>query len=261
VAGVMPQLVITDANGYKELNTIGMVPVIVKGMQEQQNQISNLQFTISNQFSIFNESIGQLNDGNLSVNDKMNILGNALASESEIMQQIQQDNLTLKTTTETHETRIKTLEEQMALIKETNQAVIDFAKVFNPEAMVYKDASGNIDLGSGKLEADGIVAGAFTVKVVDEERKTLGTEILKSVKIDENWDGIDDMYPEINGKSILVKTKAAGESSKVFVTAKTLTDKPLAVTEILPGVGFKVEIRDAVSEDITFDWWIVESVE
>ena len=89
-------------------------------------------------------------------------------------------------------------------------------------------------------------------------RGVWGTEILRSVKIDENGDEIDDSDPLINGKSMLVKTKAANESSKIFITAKTVTEKPLAVTEIISGVGFKVETKEAIGEDVMFDWWIVE---
>jgi len=43
VEGILPHLVMTDANGYKELNTIGLVPVLVKAVQEQQLQIEELQ--------------------------------------------------------------------------------------------------------------------------------------------------------------------------------------------------------------------------
>ena len=61
VEQVIPQLVTTDAaSGYKELNTIGLIPVLAKSIQEQQSEISNFQFSISNQFSDSNDQISQL---------------------------------------------------------------------------------------------------------------------------------------------------------------------------------------------------------
>jgi len=39
VEQILPELVVTNADGYKELNTIGMVPIIVKSVQEQQAEI------------------------------------------------------------------------------------------------------------------------------------------------------------------------------------------------------------------------------
>ena len=44
VEGVFPKLVMTDGNGYKELNTIGLVPILTKAVQDQQKEIDLLQF-------------------------------------------------------------------------------------------------------------------------------------------------------------------------------------------------------------------------
>jgi len=47
VEAVLPGLVMTDGNGYKELNTIGLVPVLTKAIQEQQKEIQDLrEFTL-----------------------------------------------------------------------------------------------------------------------------------------------------------------------------------------------------------------------
>lgn len=46
VEKVIPKLVITDANGMKQLNTIGLVPVAIKAIQEQQDEIDALKLDI-----------------------------------------------------------------------------------------------------------------------------------------------------------------------------------------------------------------------
>jgi hypothetical protein len=266
VAGVLPQLVITDANGYQELNTIGMVPVIVKGMQEQQSQItaiSNSQFLISNQIQNSNDQILKLSDANISTGDKINIIGQALNDLQNQNGNLKMENDNAKLKMNELQKTIAILEDQMKLLTETNQAVIDFAKVFDPKTMVMKDSLGNLDLGEGQLEAGGIVAGAFTVKMVDSEKKTIGTADLHIYR-DENADGTDDNYPGNDGKSIEVKTKAVSDSAKIFVTPQGNAGSSVWVEKIFDAnsqmfTGFKIHSAEAVTNDIKIDWFIVES--
>ena len=57
VETVLPKLVITDqANGYKSLNTIGMVPVLAKAIQDQQKQIMSLKLVLDPEGALSNAS-------------------------------------------------------------------------------------------------------------------------------------------------------------------------------------------------------------
>ncbi len=47
VESLVPKLVMTDTNGHKQLNTIGLVPIIVKSIQEQQVQIEDLKSSLN----------------------------------------------------------------------------------------------------------------------------------------------------------------------------------------------------------------------
>ena len=69
---------------------------------------------------------------------------------------------------------IKELQEQMDLIQEQNEALIDFMLSVEAGKFVKTDEDGNVDLLDGKLEAGEMVAGAFTVKIADEENRTIG---------------------------------------------------------------------------------------
>ena len=61
----------------------------------------------------------------------------------------------------------------------------------------------------------------------------------------------------LKGKTkILVDSGSVSESSQVFVTPNTLTDKPLIVTNKRSG-GFTVEIISPASKDISFDWFVI----
>ncbi|HPN96908.1 MAG TPA: hypothetical protein PLK35_04030, partial [Candidatus Moranbacteria bacterium] len=93
-------------------------------------------------------------------------------------------------------------------------------------------------------------AGAFTVKIVDEERKTIGEgKILKG-----------------ESKAI-IKTKAISSNSQIFVTIKIkegsvfVPNEPLVVADIKPEESFEVKIKNLAEEDIEFSWWVEEMKE
>jgi hypothetical protein len=124
--------------------------------------------------------------------------------------------------------------------------------------MVVKDSLGNIDLGTGKLEADGVVAGAFTVKVVSEESATVGTGTIH-IYTDDDLNGIDDNYPGNDGKSVEIKTKAVTETSKIFVTPVGGNPVNWIVDKVKNGEGFTIVLDKPVTKEIKFNWWIVEA--
>jgi hypothetical protein len=117
-------------------------------------------------------------------------------------------------------------------------------------------------LGQGKLEADGIVAGAFTIKVVDPEKKTIGQAEIVSVKIDADLDGVDDQTLSA-GKEVEVLTKSVSATAKIFLTPQGNPGGNLWVEKIYDNMtatytGFRIKCSQAVAEDVKVDWWIVE---
>ena len=107
---------------------------------------------------------------------------------------------------------------------------------------------GDVDL-LGQLSAVGIETGKLVINVIDKDAPTIGDAAIVVVA-----DGTDS-----DGMSIVVKTKAADKNSKVFVTPKDVTDQPLAVTDIKDGESFTVKVKNPVTDDLHFDWWIVEA--
>jgi hypothetical protein len=57
--------------------------------------------------------------------------------------------------------------------------------------------------------------------------------------------------------SVFIANTKAKTGSKVFITLRGLSESPLAVTEIQPGVGFKVETLKAPTKDVIFDWLMI----
>ncbi len=168
------------------------------------------------------------------------------------------------------------LQKQMDDIMELTNTASEFISTLSISDILYKDAFGNLDLGKGKLKAVEVSAGVFAVNIIDEDAPTIGeaticpemTEAGKDGKcdkeqVDKNEDDVDDDTdnPISNGKKVEIKTTAVGEGSKIFVTAKDVTNATLAVTDIDKGKGFTVEIKESTEEAIKFDWWVVEKKE
>jgi len=220
----------------------------VKGIMfaDVNEQLGNSQLAMS-------ELEKTLADQNISTEEKVNVVGSSLADLNNQITDLntQVADLNIKSQI------LDTIQSQMEDIKAQNTAIMDFFSVLNPETLVLKDAEGNVDLLKGKLEAEGLVSGVLTIKVVEEEKKTIGKDKIYKVDKDENGDGIDDDY-NTDGKSVFVKTKAVSLSSRIFITPKVAVSEPLAMTGIEEGNGFWIKVKSAVSEDVEFDWFIVE---
>ena len=288
VETVLPKLVMTDDKGYKELNTIGLIPVIVKSIQDQQGLMDVQTDTISGLSLKTDQNITTLQDLQASVDTQLTTIGTALADqESRIENQETAfadqeskiaDYETLSAQQEGRITGLETLMSQLQLdanvqvskietLETQMEELIEFYSVFDLGNLLVKDTDGNLDLTrdalgnpvllGGKLKANILETGALTIEVIDPDAPTIGTAKILPVAVDADDDGIDDETGG-DGKSVVIQTKAVSEKSRIFVTLKKLLDVPLAVTKIKDGESFKVEIKTSVVEPVEFDWIVVE---
>ncbi len=114
------------------------------------------------------------------------------------------------------------------------------------------------NLDAKQSNSDESVSGLYSVKTGDIEASSLGEAEIAKVSSNENGSAIADGTGS-DGKSVFVKTKAVSEKSQVFVTSKTMLDQPLVVTEVKPGEGFRVAIKNPSDENIKFAWWVVDN--
>jgi hypothetical protein len=236
-----------------QLNTTGIVPVIVKALQEQQSQIGDLQVQNSNliaQSDILNlkteENISTVGELQTSVDTNLSLISGEIQNLKD--QAIQQNSI------------IATLQAQIDELKQLNNLELNVAQIeantidieYLKTLLGISDTSTPGDVSIlGRLEAEGVVAGAFTVKVSDADRPTIGTNYIGAPKNDELGGVIDD------GRTYFVKTKAVSKASRIFVTPKDLTDQPIVVMEIKEGEGFTVAVKNVLAENLHFDWLIV----
>ena len=172
-------------------------------------------------------------------------LGSQLALQANLIQtlQTQMDELQIKANSELNIAQIDLNTQDVALIK----MMLGIGQ--------GQDVS-DISI-AGKLTAVQIEAGKLVVSVLDPEARTIGEATITSIKNDVDGDGKDD-DTKSDAKTFFVKTKAANISSKVFITPKVALDQGIAVTEVKFGEGFTVSVKNVVTEDVLFDWVIME---
>jgi hypothetical protein len=110
------------------------------------------------------------------------------------------------------------------------------------QALIIKEKEdGSIELLGGKIIVEGD-----------------GTINMKRLAVKEDY-SIGNNIISAGEKSVVISTKAISNNSKVFITPTSDTqDKQLYVTDIKEGTSFKVNIREVLDRNITFDWFIVE---
>jgi len=114
---------------------------------------------------------------------------------------------------------------------------------------LQKDGLGGVDILNGLIVIDTSgnmkIAGTITADSVEAKKYTvLGDQSIGSATI------------PTGETSIEISTGIATSSSKIFLTATSLTDKQITVVEKNNG-SFKVAIPQPTTSPISFDWWIV----
>ncbi|MCX6765657.1 MAG: tail fiber domain-containing protein, partial [Candidatus Moranbacteria bacterium] len=287
---VFPEMVgHTEINGtdYLDTNLSALPLYIVKAMQEQQVQIGDLDTEdqrISTNVETLalktDESVTNLAELQTSVDEQLAIIGEQLTTNNQQLTTLNSRVSNLEAGIMDQESRIVTLENLVATLQtqidelkaltnqelnvaqiEANKNDIDYLKLLLGIDRTTNPGDVNI---LGKVEAEGVVAGAFTVKVSDEEKKTIGSNYIQAIEKDADGDGKDDVTGS-DGKSYAVKTKAVSETCKIFTSFEDNPNGYNWVEKVKNDdgeyIGFKMVLSDPVAKDIYFNWWIVESAE
>jgi hypothetical protein len=143
VQKVMPNLVTTDASGYEELNTIGMVPVLTEAIQQQQLAILDMQNKggtstqkikdIDSQLSLVNDDYDKLNKDINDLRGKLEknasdiqglevTMGSDVKVVTDSLVALKSQTDELKNISDDHESRIKNLEDQLVAMEEKNSS-------------------------------------------------------------------------------------------------------------------------------------------
>jgi hypothetical protein len=245
------------ANGTTSISTIDPEGIALLGIQalntktnnfitESTNQIEGL---TNNQNKIVNQLTGQLADQNLSVDNKLQLIGASLDELTTNQIKTLKDQIAVQTQD------LASLRAQMADIQtnmyiERYDELWSFYQNFELAKVPLKNALENVF--EGKIVASDIEAlGTVKAETLDGQKLKLGAQISGTSIIKAG---------ELESEKILTTEASAG--IKLYLTPKGPTQgKALYYNEadIDAGVGFKVKIEaPAIDEDIEFNWLIVK---
>jgi hypothetical protein len=247
-------------SGNTSISTIDPSGVALLGIQalntktnnfitQTNNQITGL---TENQNKIVDQLTGQLADQNLTVDNKLQLIGQALNDVQT------HSNASLQAQIDVQKSDLLALQEQMADIQtnmyiERYDELWSFYQNFELAKVPLKNALENVF--DGKITASDIEA-LNTIKAKDIE----ATNSLKGKNIELSSDvsGTSKIKAgELESEKIL--TTEAKVGMKMYITPMSNTfDQVLYVNGIENGESFKVKINKEVTEDIEFNWLIVK---
>ncbi|MEK7287417.1 MAG: hypothetical protein AAB091_02490, partial [Elusimicrobiota bacterium] len=205
-----------NIDGY---NIQDLAGVTIASVKELNQRFINQNITNVESFEALtlktDENITTLQGLQTSVDEQLAIIQQSIQSQGPTLASLRSDLDQLSVALQAQIDELKKLSNQELNVAqiEANTTDIDYLKTLL--GISPTSTPGDISL-LGKLEADGVVAGAFTVRVSDADRPTIGAGLISVPSIDEFGNVISD------GRTYFIKTKAVTQASRVFVTPKDL---------------------------------------
>jgi TolA-binding protein len=245
VEKLFPELVSTGPDGIKGISYAMFTPLLTKAIQQQQTQITGI---TENQNKIVNQLTGQLADQSLSVDSKLQLIGQNLDNiQTQLIASLQE-----QITTQTSD--ITELKDQIKTLQDQTKSVIDFQLAFNLDKVIIKDALGNISLLDGKITAKDIEV-LNKIKATDIE----ATNSIKGDNIELGNNSRGQAMIAIGEKEVIINSTFVNKNSQIYLTSKKGFEKIYYDdADIKLGESFKVKIDDAVDHVIYFNWLIVK---
>jgi hypothetical protein len=268
VESVLPYLVMDEAiignDGvyYKGLDYARFTAILTSGIQEQQaqinllsNAIAGMNFTdmqnIYNQFTTTIENLSMsTEDGALVVSTNLTVTGDVLMNNASFTGDVAIGQM-----------KFDSLNNDISI---NGMSCVNIDGTLNTSLcntqtlFVMKNKAGNLNFFDGKvvinptgeMTVEKINAGevAATKVKASEYQVVAGSEVSGNTQI-------------LSGQTeITILTSKVKENSKVFVTANgDLGGRSLYVTDKVEGVSFKVKLNQALTSDVNFDWFILNS--
>ncbi|MFA4817609.1 MAG: tail fiber domain-containing protein [Parcubacteria group bacterium] len=255
-----------NGTDYLDTNLSALPLYLVKGMQELASSASEQQNNIAGLTLKTDENITTLNDLKISTDKNLAIISqninDLVSGDKNLKDQIDKLNTAQslsKSDFDNHENRIKATEDLMATLqaqidelKKLNNQELNVAQIdLNTNDISYIKTLLGVDRVKnpedidvlGQLSAVGVETGTLTIKIIDKDSATIGSAIIPAGET-----------------SVTVKTKAVTKNSKIYLTpAGTTKNQVLYVGDISEGENLEIKVDSPVTEDIGFNWWIVEA--
>ena len=293
VEAIAPELVVTNADGYKALNYDRFAPLLAGAIQTLNTKHETLEARVDEQQIQIDELGNLIAPEPMNADEQLNALDLRLMEAEAGLSELQTAQMSLEERVAALETAGEAdladsivTDADMILLAEQFEATdtgikLNIDEIDVTDINVIGDATlGDVtvtgDLTVGTMLIDGMENSIDAVGTLSLQPMALGSvEImggLVTIDTEGNITAVEVTAEKYNvaGASagvamieageteVFIETESISENSLVFVTAKTQTDKTLAVTEKEVESGFTVKIASESEANIEFDWWIVD---
>ncbi len=244
----------------------------IEGLEIYTNRIANLEARV-NEATTSSSSTEATSSAELLLS-RLEQLNSKLVTEASSSSEMKLDNLTavlsLRSTGETFlgKTNIAgTLTVGTMFFDDVEQSIstLGTLKLQNsPLAAAVDFFNGQIKLSKeGNIE----IEGTLIAKKIQTEELTIAQQILGEATSSAEASSSATLASRSIGESVIkagttfvtIQTNKVKSTSKIFVTPTTLTSQSLVVTAKVAGTSFTVSLNQSQSQDVSFDWWIVNT--
>lgn len=259
VEGVLPTLV-SEQSGFKQLNTIGLIPVLTKSIQQQQKQIEAIS-GVTPDFSKQLAEIPQIKDEISQIKEEMASQSARIAKVEE-SKELETPKLDLSNWTNVD---MATIAGDLKVTGLTQLANTSIGGKLTVGLLAFDDLdadisslgeklsiqNGSVLIGkngdittSGKIEAKTVTV--EKINVLGEQNSSSSANLKAS---------IGTINIEAGETSKVIQTVSLTTNSKIFATP---VEEPVAVSARRTGDNkFEIKIKEPLDSPITVNWWVV----
>jgi len=245
VAEVSPDLVTIDNNGYRQLNSIGIIPIVAKAIQEQQGIITTLQAEVYN--SIPDAKIATVSSKLETLNSKVSGWDGLFISIQSIIQSIQETFVAIQSQLGFVRSDIQSTKEQVASLSASLTDIANWKEAVSSGGAALGQSTGSAVLGATDSAMLGEVATASSLMVKNNLQVDGKTTLFDLTVLNKLTSGVIQIGAGIDGDEINASTgirfQTLAQGPVDFMNGKVIID----VDGSISAKHFKLDTLDATS--------------
>jgi hypothetical protein len=243
VEEVAPDLVTTDSTGYKQLNSIGIIPIVAKAIQEQQGLISTLQ----SEAHLPDAKIATVSAKLENLNTKVSGWDGLFISIQSIIQSIQETFVAIQNQLGFVRSDIQSTKEQVASLSASLTDIANWKEAVSSGGATLGQSSGSAVLGATDSAMLGEVATASSLMVKNNLQVDGKTTLFDLTVLNKLTSGVIQIGAGIDGDEINASTgirfQTLAQGPVDFMNGKVIID----VDGSISAKHFKLDTLDATS--------------
>ncbi len=194
-----------------------------------------------------NENVSTLQELQSSIDNNLEIVNSEINKYDKTTEELLKTVAKTKKDANQRADLLKNIKSKVDSLESENESLMNFFLAINPDTLVYVDEDGNLDI-------DGLVnAREISAEVVETEKLAIvSNDFSQSLGTGKIVAGESEVF---------IENISIEKNDKIFITPNTPMKQVIAATEIKAEEGFSVSVVDALKEDISFDWFVVNEID